>query len=451
MILMLPSCKKEKSDKDNLPLFLILGLMQNAKVTFSGKFAGVSASLGKSIRSLPEGVTDILAISSNNNYHRFKIDTNGNFSININKGYNYIFIFIDANNNVKGTYKLNNLSLNSLPTHYAESVVNGGTLESNNSGNFIPVSNFNINEFLAQAGNLNLSEMGLVSSATRQILALSNIDTDGNGIIDLEEDLFIRVNFSQGWNGETISYSINNTKNQFFDPTPLRQSNPYNSLIFSIVNTKAQTNTVSLSLPAPNGCIEQNPGSKTIDYYPNLGWLANGSKGTQTKSFHYYFNFNCQDSSLSNIPGKGTYIFKDGSKSYTFKNIESFKVEDNETILIPTYKFNVSDDIITSLEYKFQKVSPNKIEDASDKEVNIIYGNSTWASGTICKDDSKAEIMCFVPYIKASGSVERCNLGNASGPKASHIGQKFSSLNSCYFYTIDTYGNHLTYTLKRLP
>ncbi len=110
------SCKRDKGHNNNLFLLALYGLSQNSGVNFSGNFGGVSSSLNRSSKALPDGITDVIAISSRNHYQRSKVDSRGNFSVNIVKGFSYIILFIDPSLNVKGYYQLNSVGLNSIPT-----------------------------------------------------------------------------------------------------------------------------------------------------------------------------------------------------------------------------------------------------------------------------------------------------------------------------------------------
>jgi hypothetical protein len=451
---LLISCKKENNNNNNLLFFLLFGLSQKSGITFSGNFEGTSSSISRNAKGIPEGITDVLAISTNNHYHRSKIDSNGNFSININKGYNYLFIFIDSSNNVKGTYKLDSLALNSVPTHYASSSINGGSIANNGSKTYVPNKNFNVNEFLNQAGSLDVSEIGVVASASKQILALTNIDTDGNGVIDLEEDLFIRINFTQQWDyANSNAFSMNNVNNQYFNLLTLKQNPPDGFFtFFSIEQSKAQTSSINITYPIPSNCTDSANGSKSENFRPGGGLVPDGKGGKLTKSFYFNYNYNCQDTSKNKIPGTGTYKFVDGSKTYTFNNLEAYLIETNETFLVPTIKFNVSNDIISSIEYKFQRVSATKAEDATDREVNIVHGSSPWNAGIICRDSVQEvpwTFSCYIPYTKASGTIDRCNNDpNVANVKlTTPVGSNFSRYHDCYFYTIDSFGNHLGFGL----
>ena len=127
----LSQCKIAKKNDNNLLLLLFLGVNQSNQVKFSASFGSTSTSYfskNLSEKNIPFGATYVVAISSNNHFHKSKIDDQGNFSVQINKNQSYIFAFIDDSNNVKGYYKIQDYSLNSIPTHYSGSEMNGGTI-----------------------------------------------------------------------------------------------------------------------------------------------------------------------------------------------------------------------------------------------------------------------------------------------------------------------------------
>ncbi len=164
-------------------------------------------------------------------FHKSKIDENGNFSININKDQSYIFAFIDDSNNVKGYYKIQDYSLNSVPTYFSGSEINGGNIsltiqnkEGVSSTAYTP-KNFDLNQFKSESGTKE-AEMNSISSSSDQSLFLLNIDSDGNGKIDLEEDLIVRPRLSQQWGDNNINYPLSSATNSFFEPDILRTDSP---------------------------------------------------------------------------------------------------------------------------------------------------------------------------------------------------------------------------------
>jgi hypothetical protein len=92
LIFLTPSCKREKDDKNNLLLLVLFALQQNSKVIFRGNFGGINSTLSKTTKELPDGITDVLAISAANHYHRSKIDENGNFSLGLVNGISNLYI-----------------------------------------------------------------------------------------------------------------------------------------------------------------------------------------------------------------------------------------------------------------------------------------------------------------------------------------------------------------------
>jgi len=450
------SCKKEKNNNQNLFLLFLLGSNQN--VNFTGNLGNVNSSYNRNSKALPDGITDVLAISSRNHYNRSKVDSSGNFSLSLVKGYSYIIIFIDSSLNVKGYYQVNSLGLNSIPTQYAGNEINGGSIQkstdnSSLNGSYIPVNNFNMNEFLTQAGNLSISEIGGISSMSSELLPLLNIDADGNGVIDLEEGLYTRLSFSVQWGIPNI---IGTAKNNFVDLGALKTIDPgFYGIFFSIDKTKASDSNIQFYYPVPINCQDNSykmvsDGLISMDLIEN-GGVPTGDKFINARSNSIALTFRCNNSNF-NIPQKGNYIIKNSGKVYSYNKIEPFIVKKEETILVPNIKFVVENDIVKDVQYKFQKVSQNKVEDATEREVNIVYGKNS-GSGIGCSDyiytgaaGQVATFSCSFNMNKASGSVQNCSNSNTKLP--SPINTDFNRYKDCYIFTQDPYGNYIGYTLN---
>lgn len=446
----LSSCKKEKDDNNLFKLSLLYLLSQN--VNFSAKFSNITASSNRNTKLLQEGITDVLAISSSNHYHRGKVDANGNFSLGLSKGYNYIFVFIDSKNNVKGYYKLTSLSLNTVPTIYSGNEINGGEIEkSSNDNSYSPIRNFNINEFKAQTGNLSDLEIDAMLTIGTQILQLSNIDSDGNGIIDLEENLYVRPFFSQGWGGDINDnrFLATNANNRFFDMSFFSNVNTGVGFGFALDKSRISDNNVKISYPVPQGCTG-NSGLINTSFFTTDANLPTGKLlPATTSALQVYTNLGfCGNSPF--VPEPGTYVIENSGKKFTFNNMTPFIIRADKTYVLPTVKFNTDGDRINSLEYKYIKLTPNGVLDATAREVALVYGISTFrSSGIICRDtalNSTASnpwlFSCFFPKDRVSGTITNCQSGNfvkLNNPNSAN----FSQIKNCNFYTYDDYGTYL--------
>lgn len=460
-IFSLSSCKKEKDDNKNLLFLLLFGSNQNSGstssgnsgITFSGKFGNVSSSLNRNAKSLPNGITDVLAISAVNHYHRSKIDSSGNFSLNLVKGYPYILVFIDSANIVKGYYKLDSLSLNTIPTHYAGSKINGGEIEKSETGtSYSPKRNFNINEFLNQAGNLNSNEIDSIIVLGDQMLNLANIDTDGNGIIDLEEKLYLRLGFGQGWGWPgNSSFSLSSAFNQFFDISVLSSNST--GVTFGITIDKARVSDKNLKVrfPVPSGCTNSNNGEVTAQFDDGNSGLAsaNDTTGGSFKMGSQIYiglgSFNC-GGVISNTLSSGTYTVENSGKTYTYKNTTPFYISTDKTFIIPTIKFIVNGGLIDSIEYKYKKYTSGLVSDATSREVSLVYGADKLyrGAGIICRDANQTPWLfsCGFPKDSESGVISNCNSGSEV-KTSTYKGVNFSTINNCNFYTYDAYGTYI--------
>jgi hypothetical protein len=463
LYLIFSSCKRDKGDNNNLFLLALWGISQNSGVTFSGNFGTVSSSLNRSSKALPDGITDVIAISSRNHYQRSKVDSQGNFSVNLVKGFSYIILFIDPSLNVKGYYQLNSVGLNSIPTQYATNSISAGTIEKTSSSgslnnSFAPVNNFNINQFLTEAGGLSFSEIGGIKAMSKELFPLLNIDSDGNGLIDLEEGLLTRLNFSQQWNTPINGTYLSNSKNNYVDLSFLTTTSAgFYAVFFAIAQNNAPSNNLELSYPIPQNCSDTSnnkisSGLQSVTMIPSSA-LPNGNKVVNSAISNYFsLKYTCNGIDKI-IPEKGIYTFKNSGKSYTFKNIEPFTIDSSETVLVPTIKFEVNgSNLVTDIKYKFQKVSLNKIEDATEKEVNIVYGINSGGSGISCSDflytgsaGQSKTFDCSFNMQNASGSIQTCT--NSNTILSSPINTNFSRYKDCYIYTRNSYGNFIGYSI----
>ena len=447
IIFLLSSCKKNEKDDKSLFYLLLYGLNQN--VSFSGKFGGIFSSNSKSIKALPDGITDVLAISASNHYQRSKVDQNGNFSLPLVKGYIYILIFIDISNNIKGYYKIDDLSLSTIPTHYAGNSINGGEIEKSNSDNYTPVRNFNVNEFLNQSGNLSGTEISSLALTGLQMKNLLNIDSDGNGIIDLEEGLFVRASFSQAWGSPNDSrFSISSVSNQFFDVSILKGLSTNHGFAFTIDASKVLNSNIEISYPIPTGCSDQNNGTLSTKFTDNPGLIPRPpilfSKGISARMAYAFNNFNCNGVNRV-LPADGTYTIKNSGKTYTFNNLKPFYMDTTSTFILPTVKFNVQGDTIQSIDYQFKKISPNEVTTANDREINMVYGNSPWQAGLICRDTVNGfpfAFSCFIP-LTSQGTISSCQTGS-NVKLFSPNGSSISRYKDCSIYIYDVYGTNLS-------
>jgi hypothetical protein len=289
-----------------------------------------------------------------------------------------------------------------------------------------------------------------MSTIGTQILQLSNIDSDGNGIIDLEENLYVRPFFSQAWGGGTNDsrFSIVNAQNQFFDMSFFSSISTGVGFGFALDKARITDRNLKITYPLPQGCTG-NSGEINIQYFPTDANLPTGRLFFNTTSaLQIYTGLgNCGNSSL--IPVSGTYTVENSGRKFTFKNMTPFIIKSDKTYILPTVKFNTSGDKIDSLDYKYIKLTPNGVVDATQREVALVYGISTYrSSGIICRDtqpssnDANWLFSCFFPKDKASGTVTNCQSGSfvkLNNPSSANISQ----INNCNFYTYDDYGTYL--------
>jgi len=443
------SCKRDKDNNNSLLFLLFYGLNQN--VTFAGNFTTTNTSLNRSTKALPDGITDVIAISTANHYHRSKIDASGNFSIGLAKGYNYIFIFIDSANNVKGYYKVDSLSASSVPTHYAGNQINGGQIQKSSSTDstnpYSPEKNFSLNDFLNQSGSTSI-EFSTTVSLGEQLLNLQNIDVDGNGVIDLEEKLYTRFSFSGEFGG--TNFTLDKAKNQFFDLSLVKAESSGILFEFTLDKSKVLDKTVNIKYPIPTGCNDTKGGVASKSFQdPALGMiptLNDTSPFRWSYSINSAFTISCNNGSYPAVGG--TYVFENSGKVYTFKNLKTFSIQSEKTIILPTVKINVTGTSISSLEYAFKKISPTGITEASTREVFLNYGNSRFNSGIFCADDSDSWIFnCSIPKENSSGTITTCPISSSRVPSV--VGVDYSSIKKCYYWIYDAYGTRLGVMLNR--
>jgi hypothetical protein len=458
----LNQCKIEKKNDNNLLFLLFLAVNQtspNNQVKFTASFGSTSTSYfskNLSEKNIPLGATYVVAISSNNHFHKSKIDAQGNFSLQINKNQSYIFAFIDDSNNVKGYYKIQDYSLNSIPTHYSASEMNGGTIsftaqeKTGLSANSFTPKNFDLNQFKSQSGTKD-EEIGSIASSSDQSLFLLNLDTDGNGKIDLEEGVIVRPRLSQQWGSNSTNYPLASANNSFFEPNILRTDSPnYYAIFFGIEQKNTIGSYLEMEYPIPANCTDTNNGKIRKNFSENGGALPSNGLSISAKEQNFNLSFNCNGTTRI-IPEKGTYKFNDSGKIYTYNNIEPYLVSNNKTIIVPSVKFTTSGGVVSKLEYQFKKVSSASVSNATDREVNLVYGNSQWQAGIICYDAANEfpfSFSCFMPYTKSSGDVTSCQSGS-NVKNSTPIGTNFSRYFNCFLYTIDTNGSMLGYGLYR--
>jgi hypothetical protein len=453
LFLVLLSCSQKK--KNNTLPFLFWYLNSNANtITFSAEFPNIQANtraLGNEI----EDITKVYAISTANHIiGPSDIALDGSFSLDLIKGFSYLFLFLNNNNEVKGCYSLGNLSLNLIPTQYSEKLLKGGKISKKNlcTGKkpaFTPDDAFIDQDFLTRAGNLTKPEMETIQFISNQILNLSELDTDRNGRIDLEEKMYIRPTFMIFYNSfSNPLVKLSSATNQFFDISYLKDATKSISFNFTMESSKVTSNSGFLRYPIPSGCSDPNNGQVNVELGNILTYipLPGGARGG--KSFYTPFNFTCGGKTRT-TPESGEYIVNISGKTHTYSNINVPDLDKLSTMIFPSIQFNVSNDILNSIEYKYKVIDKKgEVGDANERQFNLTYGNSPYNSAVICNVKGvtgKFGFNCSIPKNSVSGSITSCGSNDVVYTNAK--GTKFSDYSSCFVFTNDTYGTYFQYSL----
>ena len=323
----------------------------------SGKLGSVTAS-GLRAKTATT-VTHIAAIGADNNKTLVTPEADGAFSLGINSGQPYVLGFFNKTGSaitLLGYLRAADYDWDSLPLiDPAGSSTDLGTVEID-SVSVEATPSINITSLIG-AMNMNTATATLYGEIDDSLTALTNLDLDGNGEFDFNENrnyLFqTYIGMSQPGSPSTGEIdSMLDGYNDTYKPVP-----SFFQIYFSAIgggDTRTVGTSATLTTPSPIG------GSTTQT-------ATTGALGSD--GFTLFF----PSVSTPEIAPAGTYMVEMGSTTYTIKNFKSSDVValgSNNNIVYPVFHLITNEaGKVTTVQYVWKKLVSGTITAATSAEV----------------------------------------------------------------------------------
>lgn len=396
--------------------------------TVSGKLSSLSASskvVKNGVSSLAsKTITHVMAMSpqtSSPERYIGEVGADGSFNLGIRTHAPYIFVFIDSSkvgeDMIVGIFNPGSAGLDTLlplidggSTSLGTVSVDGTSQEATMSTTFA--------DFLSALG-IDSTTAATVGAVDDLSLRAANPDIDSNGVIDALEgksmwlDFHVRsmMNCSSGCSGGRMSYDAFN--GSYLTDAAGFALEPAGTSIYAIHDTSID------STPMGNYITG---GSTTLN--GGAGWAATSMPGGNANinahsSFSYTTfgeyrqwgpDFNLGTSGIE-LPGYDEPVklvwTLAGSKSMTYTHVRT-RAKSGLFALVPDFKINVdSNDLITSIDYRWMKWDGSAWEQATAQEVQLLVADETAAIvfSTVKTASVEEGLRVMLPTNTASGTI----------------------------------------------
>jgi len=355
------------------------GLQKFLAMISPSKAYAASATVTDVVAVTPQGHVIVATKSSNN------------FTLSVEPGKDYLVVFLNGTS-IVGIYKADSvtglntfpLSQNSTDIDLGTVTISGGVGSGTTSGSTV-LQNIGISQNMA-------TTLGIWDVA---MLRFSNMDVDGNGIVDFNEN----KSFGLGLDYEFYTGSTFAGIQGAFNDKTLTSYTGYEYYFWAApYDATLPWTSATLTGPAP---ISDGTNSTPITQCWN-----DASTGTAPSMT---LNFFCGGTAVNPVtPPAGTYTVNVGTQAYTFKNVQSQTIDSNlYNIYVPSVKLTTSNGQITSIDYQWWKkdatlgwVQPTDAE-LSTVLVNAQFeiGQSGWAG-----DPATQRVRANIP-LTATGTI----------------------------------------------
>jgi len=340
------------------------GTLDNSTVTTASTDTGLRRFLAflspiKKAFAADAIVTNIVAISPGGQVVTATLN-GSNFSLNLSQGTPYIIVLLNGTT-VVGLYKTDETTgMNSFPINENTTNINLGTvsLVGNVAQGTITSStllqDLGISQSVATA-------YGIMDIAMTRF---SNVDIDGDGIPDYQENRFYNFVIDYEFNGVDSFVSIQGTWSNYADIT----YNGYEFYFFADPDVvSADWTNAMLNTPASvNGLNNQTQCYNT------------------TSSSGRTLNFFCGGSAVSPAtPPSGTYVVTAGSSIFTFQNVNSQTIDSSlHNLYMPQIMLTVVSGKVTNIAWQWwKKQSDGTWVQPSDAELSTVLSNAGYEIG----------------------------------------------------------------------
>lgn len=335
-------------------------------------------------------VTDVVAVTPSGHVI-FATKSNNNFSLTVEPGKDYLVAFLNGTS-IVGIYQADSVTgLNTFPINSNSSNIDLGTVTisggtgSGSTASSTVLQNIGISSDVAKT-------MGIWDVAMSRF---SNMDVDGNGIIDYNENKSFGLGLDYEFNTGTTFTGIQGAYN---DKT-ITSYTGYEYYFFA-APYDATLPWTSATLTGPS-TITDGTNSTPVTQCYNI--VSSGAVPSMT------LNFFCGGTAINPVtPPTGTYAINVGSKIYTFNDVQSQTIDSNlYNIYIPAVKLTMSSGQVTQIDYQWWKkdatlgwVKP------TDAELSTVLNNAQYEIGQTgwAGDPNTQRIRASIP-LTASGTI----------------------------------------------
>ncbi len=354
-------------------------------------------SLGKAYAT-GSTVDNVVAVSPDGTFVAAAKSGNG-FSLSLHKNRDYIVAFLNGTT-IVGIYKADSVTgLNSFPIGQNSTDLDLGMVSINTGTGTGTVASSTV-----------LQDLGLSQDIAKTfgvwdvgMLRYSNMDADGNGIIDYQENKSFGIGLDYEFNTGSTFAGIQGS----FNDKALASYTGY-EYYFWAAPYDASLPWTSATLTAP-ASVSDGTNSTPVTQCYNI-----------TGSNSMSLNFFCGGTAVSPVtPPTGTYTVNVGSQTYTFNNVQSQTIDavNLYNIYVPSVKLTMSSGKIASIDYQWWKkdavlgwVQPTDAELSTVLEnAQFEIGQAGWAG-----DPNLDRVSGSVPFT-ASGTITPAAQGFTPG------------------------------------
>ena len=335
------------------------------KYKIQGQFVsakGISPKAGEAL-----SITHICAIGTDGQKYLADYDSDkGTFSIEVDKGHPYAVGFYNKSNGkitLLGLLKQKDLGWDSLPLINPKGdSLDLGSVDLDNQ-NAEASASISLNNLIDEM-NMDLTTARYYGKLDDPVTIFTNIDVNGNGEFDFEED----KSYTIGFNIETdegtgqIANMLNGSYNESYIPNFIN----YATLMTATDDPAPQVGTSgTITFPA------------TVTSDTESGTYFSGETFGSNNSWGFQPNFGMGNAVTDPpIPPSGTYIITvNGKGTYTFNNVQGTEVAQvgvSEGVIYPVFNIITdADGYITTLNYKWKIIENGTPRSATSEEVEV--------------------------------------------------------------------------------
>ncbi|MFH1541946.1 MAG: hypothetical protein ABIE84_02515 [bacterium] len=349
--------------------------------------SGISAASGLS-------VTHIVAIGSNSQKYSATPSSTGSFTLEVVSGFPYAIGFYNKTGStitLLGYLRQSEVDWDSLPLiDPASDETSLGTIEVD-IASLEATPSILLDELLSDV-SMDTATANLYGSVDDTMVAFTNVDVDGNGEFDFDEDKYYRFAIlvpMSAWGGSSgeVTRMLNDYNDDFY---PLPES--YQFVLYGNEGNNnpdagtAVTHTYPQTVYTAGGSGTTSSTGALTTGASNYGWIAGGASSA---------NFVTPE-----VIPSGTYTIEvSGWDTYTIKNVKGARIVSigsTEGIVFPSLKLITNEaGLLTTVHYKWMIRLAETIREATAAEVNAVVAGSTIGGSFV---DTAPGIIVYTEY-----------------------------------------------------